>query len=364
MKREKELAERRKNEPKLDQNQDHLVRKMFSRFRKGGSASSNNLLAGSTSVASCSSNPGGPGSGTLPNGPSRSTTPTNSNRDIEKGEGGVEETSLSPRKDPPVLVKSAKEEETVRPTSTSAAKSKWGRFMRNSAGSSAETVESCDPQTQTQTQQALLPKAADAATKVTGTGNKVYPKLSRVPERQESIDDPPTNRITVRSVIESAPDSGPIPHKVAGGGETETAAGDPAPSIIDSFTELKHQVHDEVKRINHKMTRLEDILGEILTRLTPTAAPSSAPATTRPGRPGKSQPSSSSLAAVDAVSRPFLSVPGTSESAAADESAAGRHETTRSRTGRRNQATRHRPRSAGSSSAEKDKISTQFQEYF
>jgi len=33
VKREKELAERRKNEPQLPQNQDHLVRKIFSKFR-------------------------------------------------------------------------------------------------------------------------------------------------------------------------------------------------------------------------------------------------------------------------------------------------------------------------------------------
>ncbi|XP_025075007.1 potassium voltage-gated channel protein eag isoform X6 [Pogonomyrmex barbatus] len=34
VRREKELAERRKNEPQLDQAQDHLVRKIFSRFRR------------------------------------------------------------------------------------------------------------------------------------------------------------------------------------------------------------------------------------------------------------------------------------------------------------------------------------------
>lgn len=31
VRREKELAERRKNEPQLDQQQDHIVRKIFSR---------------------------------------------------------------------------------------------------------------------------------------------------------------------------------------------------------------------------------------------------------------------------------------------------------------------------------------------
>lgn len=34
MRREKELAERRKNEPQLGSSQDHLVRKIFSKFRR------------------------------------------------------------------------------------------------------------------------------------------------------------------------------------------------------------------------------------------------------------------------------------------------------------------------------------------
>ena len=34
LKREKELAEKRKNDPALNQSQDHLVRKLFSKFRK------------------------------------------------------------------------------------------------------------------------------------------------------------------------------------------------------------------------------------------------------------------------------------------------------------------------------------------
>lgn len=34
VRREKELAERRKNEPQLGSTQDHLVRKIFSKFRR------------------------------------------------------------------------------------------------------------------------------------------------------------------------------------------------------------------------------------------------------------------------------------------------------------------------------------------
>ena len=34
MQKEKELAERRKNDPALNTSQDHLVRKLFSKFKK------------------------------------------------------------------------------------------------------------------------------------------------------------------------------------------------------------------------------------------------------------------------------------------------------------------------------------------
>ena len=48
MKKEQELAERRKNDPALNQTQDHLVRKLFSKFRKGGHETSAPLIGGSS----------------------------------------------------------------------------------------------------------------------------------------------------------------------------------------------------------------------------------------------------------------------------------------------------------------------------
>ena len=47
MRREKELAERRKNEPQLDQNQDHLVRKIFSKFRRDRAPAQTQAIQGS-----------------------------------------------------------------------------------------------------------------------------------------------------------------------------------------------------------------------------------------------------------------------------------------------------------------------------
>ncbi|KAK2707065.1 hypothetical protein QYM36_014927, partial [Artemia franciscana] len=53
VRRERELAERTKNEPQLDANQDHLVRKIFSRFRKANSNS--NMVNDRASLVSFSS---------------------------------------------------------------------------------------------------------------------------------------------------------------------------------------------------------------------------------------------------------------------------------------------------------------------
>ena len=44
LKREKELAEKRKNDPALNQSQDHLVRKLFSKFKKTNTSSDMSAL--------------------------------------------------------------------------------------------------------------------------------------------------------------------------------------------------------------------------------------------------------------------------------------------------------------------------------
>ena len=152
--------------------------------------------------------------------------------------------------------RAAREDETTRPTPSG--KSKWGRFMRNSSSSdAADAADATITRDETAT--------ATGNGKSSGNGNKIYPKLSRVPERQESVDEASSRVVTVRPVIESTEQSSP--HKgdvgdVGGGGGVATSA---TTSIIDSFAQLKYEVRDEVQRINHKMTRLEDILGFFFT---------------------------------------------------------------------------------------------------
>lgn len=396
MKRERELAERRKNEPKLDTNQDHLVRKIFSRFRKGGSTSSGNLLSGVTIPGTNASN-----------GPcgSQSGTPSHSARDIERGElahqlsgedstgGGGGGGGNSPRREKMSLVKALKEDETGSTGSRSgSAKSKWGRMMRGGSGSSDAADAPNESQSILQTLLPVVPKSASNPSVKTsdnpvraqsaGSGNKVHPKLSRVPERQESIDEPqpPMDRSRLKTFSSSV--SAEYSPPAGASGNLQHLLRSDSTSIIDSFSELKQEVRSEVQRINHKMSRLEDILGEILVRLTPTsvaAATSSTVAVRPPPLPGPRSPGGRSRANVQAVSahvdssssssggggpsnKPFLIVPGNVDSAGSgtpvtidvDGGSSGLEPSVATR--RTSGTSRTRPRSG-------DKLTTQFQEY-
>lgn len=412
MKREKELAERRKNEPKLDQNQDHLVRKIFSRFRKGGSNSSSNLLS-STSAQSSGNVPGGLG---LSNGPcgggSQSGTPSHGARDVERGElfqqTSGEDSLGSPRREKMLAIggKSSLEELGQPASRAGSAKSKWGRMMRGNSGSLevSETPGMTDPQSM----QSLLSghKSSGGTSAISGgggtnnpqqqtgqnnkeprvgsgSGNRVYPKLSRVPERQESQEEPyhhhqqqqhPASTSAEKMSRLKTIDYHPPPPSPGGGSLLPPSAGDHSggsdhqrhEDIIESFAELKHQVHSEVQRINHKMSRLEDILGEILVRLTPQqqAAPvthqsrsgSRSRSNTAPtGTPGViTQVAPVTADSSTSSASPFLVV---SSASLVDEGAGSG---SRSPGGRKSHTSKGRPRSAGNDSS---KLVTQFNEY-
>ena len=412
MKRERELAERRKNEPKLDQNQDHLVRKIFSRFRKGGSTSSGNLLSG-VSI---------PGSANVSNGPcgSQSGTPIHSIRDVERGElsqqiscedsigggggggGGSASIGGSPRREKVGLVK--KEDETGAGSRAGSAKSKWGRMIRGGGSTSSDMApeggggnsSNNDPQSL----QSLLPVKPTTATtnpltktptdltatvraQSAGSGNKIHPKLSRVPERQESLDEPQPlldrSRIKAGQPFSTSVSADYNPSAVAGSSSSQQQMPrSESSSIIDSFTELKQEVRSEVQRINHKMSRLEDILGEILVRLTPAsvaAATSPAPVLVAPpqassvrspggGRMRNAQvapapPDSASSTSSGATT--FLNLPSADAATPVVVDVDGAESDGRSSSrGRKSQVgSRNRPRSGGSG----NKLTTQFQEY-
>jgi hypothetical protein len=220
-----------------------------------------------------------------------------------------------------------------------------------------------------------------------------------VPERQETnVDEAlPLDRIrlTASQAFSTTVSADYSPPVAAGHCHQQMSRSDSS-SIIDSFTELKQEVRSEVQRINHKMSRLEDILGEILVRLTTAsvAASTAATAATAAAQPAKPPtpplpsarspggrichaqvapaPSSDNPTASSASSsqQPLLLVPGnTADPTAAtpvpvnvDSGAAPAARPTGRSSGKSQSGgtrSRSRPRSAGTS----DKLTTQFQEY-
>ncbi|EDW30689.1 GL26721 [Drosophila persimilis] len=118
-----ELAERRKNEPQLPQNQDHLVRKIFSKFRR-----TPQVQAGSKDLVG-----GGTGSG---------------QSDVEKGDGEVERVKLPAKltltEDSRILTTAAVPSPSPSPSPSSGPPSarstrasKWGRLLGSSSVDSA-----------------------------------------------------------------------------------------------------------------------------------------------------------------------------------------------------------------------------------
>ncbi|XP_032309035.1 potassium voltage-gated channel protein eag isoform X3 [Drosophila ananassae] len=218
VKREKELAERRKNEPQLPQNQDHLVRKIFSKFRR-----TPQVQAGSKELV------GGSGQS-----------------DVEKGDGEVERTKKLPAKltlteDARILTTAAAPSPSPSPSPSSGPPSarstrasKWGRLLGSSSVDSAsETSAKVAVSRSLSARESLRESTAQARQSSTsssngGQGNKVFPKAPKLQAsqatlaRQDTIDEggevdssPPSR--DSRVVIEGATGA-------AGGGGSGTAA--------------------------------------------------------------------------------------------------------------------------------------------
>ncbi|XP_024084672.1 potassium voltage-gated channel protein eag isoform X2 [Cimex lectularius] len=271
VRREKELAERRKNEPQLDQNQDHLVRKIFSKFRRDRTALT----------------------------PQPSQSPT---QDPEKGEK-PNESSVSPI--PPKLSNVAEKEDPshsgaattalvpARPTTIRA--SKWGRLLGSSLDSGTETGSAASI-SRTHSVRDSPSKSSGSSTGGNGggSGNKVFPKLQKVTatssgltpatvSRQDTIEeiveleDRPTRSSTMKKF--DSYDSGIIKSEQ----KSSEATFKPQPvatpaeykEIMTNIMDFKVDVKLEVQKLNQKVARMEELLTEVLSRLG-SVSPSSA----------------------------------------------------------------------------------------
>ncbi|KAI5699483.1 hypothetical protein M8J75_003699 [Diaphorina citri] len=244
VRREKELAERRKHEPQLDQNQDQLVRKIFSKFRRDRAAQ------GQTTPAS-----------------------TETTADVEKGVTGATSTEVVPKT--PTVKSSGHSERgelscpvlVTKPKPAGSRSGKWGRLLGSSS------VESGSESTSTK----YLPGASKEPSALrlptsgtNGSGNKVFPKLQKLTatsagplhspsglRREKTIDE----SIEVEETSAPKPESGLVVYQPKG------TSPDKYKEIITNIMDFKVDVKLEVQRLNQKIARMEELLGEIVNRL-------------------------------------------------------------------------------------------------
>ncbi|KRK06320.1 potassium voltage-gated channel protein eag isoform X12 [Drosophila yakuba] len=328
VKREKELAERRKNEPQLPQNQDHLVRKIFSKFRR-----TPQVQAGSKELV------GGSGQS-----------------DVEKGDGEVERTKKLPAKltlteDARILSTAAAPSPSPSPSPSSGPPSarstrasKWGRLLGSSSVDSAsDTSAKVAVSRSLSARESLRESTAQARQSSTsssngGQGNKVFPKAPKLQAsqatlaRQDTIDEggevdssPPSrdSRVVIEGAAVTSATVGPSPpvattsSAAASGASGVSGAPGSAGTVVAIVTkadrnlalererqiemassrattsdtydtglretpptlaqrdliatvlDMKVDVRLELQRMQQRIGRIEDLLGELVKRLAP-----------------------------------------------------------------------------------------------
>ncbi|XP_036677178.2 potassium voltage-gated channel protein eag isoform X4 [Drosophila suzukii] len=342
VKREKELAERRKNEPQLPQNQDHLVRKIFSKFRR-----TPQVQAGSKEIV------GGSGQS-----------------DVEKGDGEVERTKLPAKltltEDARILSTAAAPSPSPSPSPSSGPPSarstrasKWGRLLGSSSVDSAsDTSAKVAVSRSLSARESLRESTAQARQSSTsssngGQGNKVFPKAPKLQAsqatlaRQDTIDEggevdssPPSrdSRVVIEGAAGSAGPSAPVAttssSSAAAAAAAASGAGSAAGSgagatgtavvavvttkadrnlalererqiemassrattsdtydtglretpptlaqrdLIATVLDMKVDVRLELQRMQQRIGRIEDLLGELVKRLAPGTGSGTAP---------------------------------------------------------------------------------------
>jgi hypothetical protein len=287
VKRERELAERRKNEPQLEATQDHLVRKLFSRFRKGG----DRVSTGSSLQ-----------------------TDTSSVKDIEKGDSARASDSendaslsqeignkvvkvfpaskVSTEKDDLGPVASTTMAVVAKTTPAPAArpKGKWGALMGSGGGGGAppppvsKTITATDSLEDNKVQQSTPgsssePPASSSSSaapepsklskiKQAASGNKVFPTKSKptISGRQETIEEL-TETTSVGSPAKDMVVAAGSPSAAATAALMTATASAEYQQIISNMMDFKVDVKLEIQRLNQKMNKLEDLLGDIVVKL-------------------------------------------------------------------------------------------------
>ncbi|XP_068631457.1 potassium voltage-gated channel protein eag [Battus philenor] len=274
VRRERELMERRKREPQLEQAQDHLVRKIFSRFRRERSVAAAPGPRAQPAAA--------PASAATTTGPLATAASATSTADAERGEaGGTGGGSGS------VAGGSAGSE------SRSLARGKWGRLL---AGGSLDapdapraaftrSLSARDRPPSTECSTMAASPATSLSLKGAFARGRAASVLSAAVVRRDAIDEESDEKrapapATVAAPAATAPASAPA------------SAPAPVPATTPSYVsqdaalaELRRDVRNEVQRLQQKLGRVEELLTLLAARLGADAPPEAAGSATAPAAP-------------------------------------------------------------------------------
>ncbi|XP_006621675.1 potassium voltage-gated channel protein eag isoform X9 [Apis dorsata] len=265
VRREKELAERRKNEPQLDQAQDHLVRKIFSRFKTDGDAQ----IVGVSRAANGRSQDSDEELtvNVLPPWPSFRFRRERHTADVEKGDGkdgkeGKEGESSHSRKvsiaDDNTVVKGGRA-------------GKWGRLLGSSSlDSGSETGTGVD------TFKRSL-SARDARPSSSAGSNKVFPKFGKLSGTIEETGDAETAKESQQlqqQQQQNVADSKQLQLRRLESYDDGLITTQPSHDreILAAVLEVKVDLKLEVQRVNQRLAKIEDMLQTLMNRL-PAASP-------------------------------------------------------------------------------------------
>ncbi|XP_062139038.1 potassium voltage-gated channel protein eag isoform X14 [Drosophila sulfurigaster albostrigata] len=229
VKREKELAERRKNEPQLPQNQDHLVRKIFSKFRR-----TPQVQAGSKELV---------GSG---------------QSDVEKGDGEVERTKVFP-KAPKLQASQATlaRQDTIDEGGEvdSSPPSRDSRVVID-GGASSNAAPNATAATTPGTSVAVVGATAQTGTGAgIGSGSGSAGKERNLALERERQIEMASSRATTSDTYDT--------------GLRETPPTLAQRDLIATVLDMKVDVRLELQRMQQRIGRIEDLLGELVKRLAP-----------------------------------------------------------------------------------------------
>ncbi|XP_018377223.1 PREDICTED: potassium voltage-gated channel protein eag isoform X2 [Trachymyrmex cornetzi] len=230
VRREKELAERRKNEPQLDQAQDHLVRKIFSRFRRDRQHTA----------------------------------------DVEKGDGKDAKDGETSQ---------AKKLSTTEEGGTTVAKTrpgKWGRLLGSSSldtGSESGTAGDAFKRSLS---------ARDSRPSSSAGTNKVFPKLGKLGERtiEESGDnvenqkDAQQPQAPQQQTLSISSKQLQLRRLESYDGGLITQQPSHEREVLAAVLEVKVDLKLEVQRVNQRLAKIEDMLQALMNKL-PAAGSSS-----------------------------------------------------------------------------------------